>query len=92
MSALLTLLRAAGVALPQTVVVNFGNVTVRNGPEFPARTVTETNVQIALPAGQVPATIIVKSGANGTGANLDVALIDATGNVVAPEWRSMTLP
>jgi hypothetical protein len=38
---------------------------------------------------QVPATIVVKSAAAGTGIDLDVALIDASGNALVPDWSAV---
>ncbi|KAG2495302.1 hypothetical protein HYH03_006574 [Edaphochlamys debaryana] len=73
----------------QAVSVTFGNVTVRNGPEFPARTLTETHSEVALPPGYIPAVILVRSMSASADLTLDVALLDpASGAPAELAWRA----
>ncbi|PNG93944.1 hypothetical protein TSOC_015305, partial [Tetrabaena socialis] len=64
--------------------VTMGNVTVRNALEFPARTVKETGVEIALPAGFVPTLVTVRSERPGPEVLYDVVLTDPNNPAAEP--------
>lgn len=65
-----------------------GDVTVRNGVEFPARTVTETATELMLPPGYVPVAVTLKAGATAA-ATLDVAIVDVNSGEAADVDESM---
>ncbi|PNH10146.1 hypothetical protein TSOC_003160 [Tetrabaena socialis] len=79
----------------QGIAISMGNVTVRNGVEFPARTVRETAVEIALPAGFVPTFVTVRSERPGPEVLYDVVLTDPTDPAAEPlpvdasRWHSL---
>ncbi|KXZ46875.1 hypothetical protein GPECTOR_40g609 [Gonium pectorale] len=73
----------------QAVSVTMGNVTVRNGVEFPARAVAETRTELMLPAGYVPTVVTVRSSRPDAAMVLDVGLAASGGGAEQPIDRSL---
>ncbi|PNH10515.1 hypothetical protein TSOC_002757 [Tetrabaena socialis] len=60
----------------QALAISLGDVTLRNGVEFPCVSLNETLTEVVLPPGFVPTAVMLRSRDAGVLAELDVALLD----------------
>lgn len=77
---LMTLRIQAGTS--QTTVLTINNITIMNGNEFTATTVTSAEIQIMFPGGYVPARITIRSNSQANEAILNISDVGPLG----PSW------
>ncbi|PNH00922.1 hypothetical protein TSOC_013227 [Tetrabaena socialis] len=60
----------------QALTITLGNVTLRNGVEFPSVSCTDTLTEVTLPPGYVPAVVMLRSQRTDVAGEFAVSLLD----------------